>query len=101
VHFYPVSHTNGYVVKIWHHHDLYRPEANLAAYQRGVYYARIQLHNKDPFKIACLFTNSIQFKTTTKEFLITHSFYSSEEFILQSTLVIADPKGSPKIMRYN
>jgi hypothetical protein len=53
----------------------------LLVFQKGVYYAGVILH-KLPLKIKCLSTNSKQLRAALKEFLLTHVFYSADEFIL-------------------
>jgi hypothetical protein len=41
-----------------HRHDLHRPAANLAVYQKGVDCVGIRLYTKLPFRIKYLSTNS-------------------------------------------
>jgi hypothetical protein len=63
-------------------HDLHRPLASLTVYQKGIHYAGITFYNKLAFKLKCSSINIKQFKIKLKEFLLVHTFYSTEEFIL-------------------
>jgi len=71
-----------HTVNMRHKLDHYRPANNLTVYQIGVYYSGIKLYNKLCLKIKCLSTNSKQFKVTLKEFHMTHTFCSVDDFIL-------------------
>jgi hypothetical protein len=46
------------------------------------YYAGIKIFNSLPSNITALIDKQAQFKVALKRYLITHSFYSVEEFML-------------------
>jgi hypothetical protein len=63
-------------------YNLHVPNTNLSKYQKGVYYTGIKLFNNLPPTIKSL-NDDIQgnkFKPAQKGYLISHSFYSVEEF---------------------
>jgi len=65
-----------------HKQDVHR-QLLTSVYKKGVYYFGIKLYTKLSLKIKCLSNNSRQFKIAQKEFLLTHTFYSVDEFILR------------------
>ena len=62
--------------------ELHRPTNSLKLFQKGAYYSAIQIYNKLPnnIKLLCIQRKSKPFKTSVKEFLITHTFYNLEEY---------------------
>jgi hypothetical protein len=60
--------------------NLYLPSANLAVYQKGVYYSGIKIYNHPPTAIKDLFGNKNKFKLALKRYLLGNSFYSLEEY---------------------
>ena len=59
--------------------DLYVPTANLAIYQKGVYYSGIKIYNHLPTAIKDLSGDKNKSKLTLKRYLLHYSFYSLEE----------------------
>jgi len=49
-------------------------------YQKGVYYLGIKIFNGLPKAIKNISTKPKKFKTALKHYLLTHSFYSLDEF---------------------
>jgi len=60
--------------------DLYVPTANLAIYQKGVYYSGIKIYNHLPTAIKDLSGDKNKFKLALKRYLLHNSFYSLEEY---------------------
>jgi hypothetical protein len=56
------------------------PNMNLTKYQKGVYYTGIKLFNNLPPKIKSLNHDIKVFKPALKDYLLTHSFYSTDDF---------------------
>ena len=56
------------------------PAAKLLLFQKGVYYSGSKILNHLPSFIKELASNIKIFKTTLKNFLMTNSFYTVEEF---------------------
>jgi hypothetical protein len=63
-------------------YNLHVPNTNLSKYQKGVYYSGIKLFNNLPPTIKSLNHDIKKFKPALKEYLLSHSFYSIEEFTL-------------------
>jgi hypothetical protein len=63
-----------------HKHDLHQPSANLTSYQKGACYAGIKLFNTLPDSIKSLNHDIKLFKPALKDYLLSHSSYSVEEF---------------------
>jgi hypothetical protein len=63
-------------------YNLHVPNTNLSKYQKRFYYSGIKLFNNLPPTIKSLNHNIKKFKPALKEYLISHSFYSIEEFTL-------------------
>jgi len=59
---------------------LHKPISNLTLYQKGVYYMSIRIFNKLPDCIARLVENNGSFILTLRQYLVSKSFYSLEEF---------------------
>ena len=60
--------------------SIHQPHANLSIYQKGAYYTGIKVFNSLPSQIRELSHSRHKFKHTLKEFLLTHSFYTLDEF---------------------
>jgi hypothetical protein len=60
--------------------NLHPPIANLTKFQKGVYYSAVKTFNNLPHQIKDLANETIQFRNTLKRFLLTNSFYNSEEY---------------------
>jgi hypothetical protein len=63
-------------------HDLHQPSANLTSYHKGAYYAGIKLFSSLPDSIKSLNHDIKLFQPALKDYLLSHSFYSVEEFTL-------------------
>jgi len=61
-------------------HDLHLPQVSLAMYQEGVYYSDIKIFNGLPKAITNISSKPEKFKIAPKHCLLTHSFYSADEF---------------------
>jgi hypothetical protein len=75
------SQTNSatHSVNIRNKNQLHRPFANLSCFQKSAYYAGI---NSLPSSLTSLINKKEQFKVALKGYLITHSFYSVDEFLM-------------------
>jgi len=69
-----------------HNHDtrsannFHLPISNLTKYQKGAFYAGIKIFNNLPTHVKYV-ANEIQvFKSSLKRFLLSNSFYSTEEY---------------------
>ena len=60
---------------------LHKPISNVTLYQRGVYYMSIRVFTKLPDCIAKLVENKKSFISTLRQYLVSKSFYSLEEFL--------------------
>jgi hypothetical protein len=62
--------------------QFHRPIANLLCFQKDAYFVGIKIFNS----LISIFTNLIhkkeQFKATFKLYLITHTFYNVDEFVM-------------------
>jgi hypothetical protein len=61
-------------------YNLHVPNTDLSKYQKGVYYSGVKLFSKLPHYIKSLNNDLKIFKPALKEYLLSHSFYSLEEF---------------------
>ena len=61
-------------------HDLHLPQVSLAMYQKGVYYSDIIIFNGLPKAIMDISSKPKMFEIAPKHYLLTHSFYSADEF---------------------
>lgn len=61
--------------------DFHTPSSNLSCYQRGVRYMAIKIFNSLPEDIKNLNQNPALFKAKLKNYLISHTFYSVDEFL--------------------
>jgi len=64
--------------------NLHLPLCNLTLFQKGAFYSGIKLFNQLPQKIKYLANETKLFKPALKRFLISHSFYSVEEYFEHS-----------------
>jgi hypothetical protein len=62
------------------HYDLHIPAANLAVFQKGVWYSGIKIYNHLPPTLKQLSYDISKFKVALKRFLYTKSFYKLEEY---------------------
>jgi hypothetical protein len=62
--------------------QLHRPIASLSRFQKSAYYAGIKIFNSLPSSLTSLIHKKEQFKVALKGYLITHSFYSVDEFVV-------------------
>jgi hypothetical protein len=60
--------------------NLHLPRCRLTAVQKCTYYSGIKVYNDLPSNIKSLIHDKTKFKTTLKNFLLTRSFYSLEEY---------------------
>jgi len=61
-------------------HDLHIPVANLAVFQKGVWYSGTEVYNHQPPTLKQLSDDVFKFKTTLKRFLLANSFYTLDEY---------------------
>jgi hypothetical protein len=61
--------------------QLHRPIANLSCFQKGAYYAGINIFNTPPSSLTSLVNKKAHFKVPLKD-TIKHSFYSVDEFLM-------------------
>ena len=59
--------------------NLHLPTANLAVYQKGIYYSGIKIYYHIPTAIKDLSVNKNKFKLALKRYLLHNSFYSLQE----------------------
>jgi hypothetical protein len=60
--------------------QLCRPTVNLSYIQKGVTYSATKIYNSLPSGISRLQNNKSKFNLAVRKYLITHTFYSLEEF---------------------
>jgi hypothetical protein len=60
--------------------DFHLPQVSLAIYQNGVCYSGIKIFNGLPKAIEDISSKPKKFKIALKHYLLTHSFYSLDEF---------------------
>jgi Iap family predicted aminopeptidase len=61
--------------------QLYIPSVRLSAIQRGITYSTIKMFNNLPPSISRLKKDKLVFKSVLRKYLLTHVFYSIEEFV--------------------
>jgi len=61
--------------------QLHIPSVRLSAIQRGITYSAIKIFNKLPPSISRLKKDKLVFKSAIRNYLLTHVFYSIEEFV--------------------
>jgi hypothetical protein len=61
--------------------DLHLPQVSLAKYQKGVYYSSVKIFNSLSKVIKGISSEPKRFKIALKHYLLTHSFYSLDEFL--------------------
>jgi hypothetical protein len=62
------------------------PTLKLSLFQKGVYYSGSKIFNHLPYFIKNLASNVKIFKTTLKNFLMTTSFYTVDEFLMDNII---------------
>jgi len=62
------------------HYDLHIPAANLAVFQKGVWFSGIKIYNHLPPALKQLSYDISKFKVALKRFLFTNAFYTLEEY---------------------
>jgi hypothetical protein len=60
--------------------NLRQPHLRLTTVQKGAYHSGIKVYSDLSSNIKSLIYDKRKFKTTSKNFLLTHSFYSVEEY---------------------
>jgi hypothetical protein len=60
--------------------QLHRGIVNLSCMQKGVTYSAIKIYNNLPSDISRLQNDKSEFKLALRKYVITHTFYSLEEF---------------------
>jgi hypothetical protein len=76
------TNSNIYNISTRYRHNLHVPNTNLSKYQKEVYYFGIKLFNNLPPTIKSMNHNIKKIKPALKEYRLSHSFYSIEEFTL-------------------
>jgi hypothetical protein len=66
--------------------DLHIPHAHRTMYQKGVLYSCIEAFNALPSPIKTISNNPKKFKSTLKRYLLSHSFYSVDEYFSELKL---------------
>jgi len=61
-------------------HNLHVPYTNLTLVQKVVLYSESKIYNHLPSNIKVLLNDTKLFKSTLKNYLIEHTFYSLDEF---------------------
>jgi hypothetical protein len=74
------GNTDVHILNTRRKYDLYIPNTNLTQYQKGAYYTGIKLFNNLPCTIKSLNYDIKVFKPTLRDYLLTHSFYSIDDF---------------------
>jgi hypothetical protein len=77
------ANSNSHTIVTRQIQNLHFPQANLTIYQNGVYYAGIKVFNNLPIEIKNISSNLCKFKSVLKQFLITHSFYTVDEYLMR------------------
>ena len=62
------------------HDDLHLPNANLTAFQKGVYFSGVKIYNNLPNDLKKTFHNIYRFQKALKRFLLDNPFYTLEEY---------------------
>jgi hypothetical protein len=74
--------TNSAIHRTRNKNQLHSPVAILSCFQKSAYYAGINIFNSLPSSLTSLINEKAQFKVALKRYLITHSFYSVDEFLI-------------------
>jgi hypothetical protein len=74
------TNSNIHRIRTRYRYNLNVPNTNLSKYKKGVYYYGIKLFIKLPPNSKSLNHGIKMFKPVLKEYLLSHSFYSVEEF---------------------
>jgi hypothetical protein len=68
-------------INIRYKNQLHIPSARLSAIRRSITYSAIKIFNKLPLSISRLKNDMLVFKSALRNYLLTHVFYSIEEFV--------------------
>jgi hypothetical protein len=68
--------------------QLHIPSVRLSSIQKGVTYSSIKIFNSLPSNILKLQNDKLIFKSALRRYLLTHAFYSVEEFLSQEWNII-------------
>ena len=79
-----LTNTDIYGVSTRTKHQLNRPTVTLSCTQRGVFYSGIKIFNKLPPHILQLKNETQRFMVALRKYIITHVFYSVDEFLSSS-----------------
>jgi len=60
--------------------DLYLPSSSLTLYQNGVHFTGVKIFNNLPRELKQLAVTPNKFKRTLREYLVSHCFYSLDEY---------------------
>jgi hypothetical protein len=60
--------------------NFHLPSSSLTLYQNGAYFNGIKIFNKLPSELKQVMNFTKKFKTALRRYLVTHCFYSIEEF---------------------
>jgi hypothetical protein len=60
--------------------DFFVPQASLSLFQKGVYSSGVKIFNRLPTDLKKLLDSPKQFKMAVKRYLISHCFYTMDEF---------------------
>jgi hypothetical protein len=63
-----------------YNHNLQLPSTNLTLVQKGVLYSGSKIYNRLPLSIKAHSNDTKRFKTSLKNYLIEHAFYSLDEY---------------------
>jgi hypothetical protein len=63
-------------------HHFHRPNAILSCFQKSTLYDGIRIYSSLPHSLTSLQNEKAKFKVALKRYLITHSFYSVDEFFV-------------------
>jgi hypothetical protein len=77
---YFTANSENYSMHTMHSNELHLPQMNLAIYKNRVCYSGVKIFNNLPSDIKNTSGNLKRFKRFLKHVLITHAFYTSEEY---------------------
>jgi len=63
-------------------YHLHRPNANPSCFKKRTFDAGIKIFNSLPPSLSILKNDKVKFKVALKKYLLTHSFYSADEFFM-------------------
>jgi hypothetical protein len=71
---------NTHNIQTRHRDNLHVPSSSLTVFQKGVYFSGIQIYNKLPAALKQLVKSPKFFKKAIKDYLVSHCFYTLQEF---------------------